>query len=253
MGHKPESPATDDLCVLNDCRFLDLATCRWLPSDPVQTPSRTRQPTVDPVLAGSEDSEIDFAADTSVGNVDTVLGISPEAGNHRADSSDKDQDVWVPRARYAHLSSVSSGRLFIIGGQDLNNVWLDDVCVYDLAKRRWASRRVYPRHSGTYRSIAVSADLRVRDPLLEAQMKPESESNTLGTAGNRYNIIGNAGNAKGDVTASENLVHLPYSADPTDEFPNDIYLYSNYNVCASPLRYIYTGLALNHLLIVYRC
>ncbi|KAG6897756.1 hypothetical protein C0992_011425 [Termitomyces sp. T32_za158] len=31
-----------------------------------------------------------------------------------------------PRARYAHLSSVSAGRLFIIGGQDFNNTWLDD-------------------------------------------------------------------------------------------------------------------------------
>ena len=55
----------------------------------------------------------------------------------------------APKPRYAHLSSISGSRLFVIGGQDLNNVWLDDVYVYDLHRRGWVSAHDYPRHCGT--------------------------------------------------------------------------------------------------------
>lgn len=86
-----------------------------------------------------------------------AAGKSTPNGNSRLD---------VPNAfvQYAHLSSVSANRLFVIGGQDLNNLWLDDVCVFDLVSHVWIHRREYPRHSGTHRSVAVSADIRVRFP-----------------------------------------------------------------------------------------
>lgn len=135
--------------------------------------------------------------------------------------------AFTPRARYAHLSSVTAHRLVVIGGQDLNNVWLDDVCVFDLRTRRWAARRPYPRHAGTYRSVAVAAELRVRFP-------GEENRERAGTAAGRGFRV-DAGREKGEHTPSESLVHLPYSTEPTDEFPNDIYLYSNYNVSPSLL------------------
>lgn len=129
MGHKPDSVATDDLCVLNDVRFFDLSTRRWLLAP--------EQSTEDGSINGNSDGQIDPVLETM-------------------------SDMFIPRARYAHLSSVTSNKLFVIGGQDLNNLWLDDVCVFDLNTRRWVHRREYPRHSGTYRSVAVSGDLRVR-------------------------------------------------------------------------------------------
>ena len=72
--------------------------------------------------------------------------------------------VPPPQPRYAHLSCVSGDRLFIIGGQNLDNSWLNDVCIYDLRSRTWILKRDYPHDRGVYRSVAVSANSRVHLP-----------------------------------------------------------------------------------------
>lgn len=135
----------------------------------------------------------------------------------------------IPRSRYAHLSSVTANRLFIIGGQDFFNTWLDDVCVYDLVNKTWVQRREYPRHCGTYRSVAVSSPMVVRTP--QDELQAGYASSTIGQPGSRFHP-NTAPAPASDVTPSQNLVHLPYSAAPTEDNPSDIYLYSNYN--ASP-------------------
>jgi hypothetical protein len=115
--------------------------------------------------------------------------------------------------------------LFIIGGQDLTNVWLDDIYLFDLRKQVWTHRRSYPRHCGTYRSVIASPDLVVRFP--QQEIRAGASASKLGSPGSRYSKTPSS--AK-DYTSSESLVHLPYSAAPTDEHPSDIYLFSNYNV-----------------------
>lgn len=125
----------------------------------------------------------------------------------------------IPRARYAHLSSVSSDMLFIIGGQDLSNGWLDDIHVYDLRFRSWVHRSDYPRHCGTYRSVALASNLRVRDTNNESTHDPVPrfrEDSALSVL---------------PVTAPDSLIDLSYSTLPTSDFPSEIFLYSNYNVC----------------------
>ena len=198
MGHKPDATTTDDLVVLNDVRFLDLNTFRWLPAD-ARIPTDT-----DPI--------------------DPSTSTPQQAVSSRSGSS------FVPRARYAHLSGISGGRLHIIGGQDLQNAWLDDICVYDLRARKWAARRPYPRHAGTYRSVAVAAQWRVRDPQKEVA---ENRATGLGPLGARFGQSSEP--AVKEFTQSESLVHLPYSTEATDDHPNDIYLYSNYNVSSVPI------------------
>ena len=132
---------------------------------------------------------------------------------------------FSPRSRYAHLSSVTADRLFIIGGQDFFNTWLDDVCIFDLVSQSWVQRRDYPRHCGTYRSLAVSSTTVVRSP------QDESHSAlTLGPAGSRFKPSKPPSIPPDDITSSESLIHLPYSVSPTEDHPCDIYLYSNYNV-----------------------
>jgi hypothetical protein len=132
----------------------------------------------------------------------------------------------VPRARYAHLSAVTANTLYIIGGQDINNVWLDDVCGFDLQKRAWVLRRAYPRHCGTYRSVAVAPILSVVSP----ETKP-AELSSLGTPGNRFQSDGTTAKpVNGAFTETERLIHQPYSTEPPPEQPSDIFLYSNYNV-----------------------
>ncbi|KAJ6585150.1 hypothetical protein B0H19DRAFT_1108544 [Mycena capillaripes] len=172
MSNEPDSPNPDELCVLNDVRFFDIASRRWLPPSRLATPENL-----------------------------------------------------MPRARYAQLSSVTGDRLFIIGGQDFYNTWLDDVCVYDLLAKTWSERRDYPRHCGSYRSVAVSSSQCVRFP--KEEMRASQLPSPLGPAGTRFQTSDVPHSE--DITASTTLTHLPYSAAPNDEHPSDIYLYSNYN------------------------
>ncbi|OSX59858.1 hypothetical protein POSPLADRAFT_1149894 [Postia placenta MAD-698-R-SB12] len=140
---------------------------------------------------------------------------------------DASPQAFVPNARYAHLSSVTADRLFIIGGQDLANVWLDDVYIYDLNAKAWIQRREYSRHCGTYRSVAVTGDMRVRLPQ-EEMRNGQSPSSNLGPVGTRFKV-NKAAAPTTSVTQPESLVHLPYSAPPTDDYPCDVFLFSNYN------------------------
>ncbi|KAL0069864.1 hypothetical protein AAF712_003134 [Marasmius tenuissimus] len=173
MSNQPDSHNPDDLCVLNDVRFFDLATRHWIPASQFPTPV---------------------------------------------------SETFVPRARYAHLSSVTADRLFIIGGQDFFNTWLDDICVYDLLGKTWVQRRDYPRHCGTYRSVAVASNLCVRRPQDEKR-----DPSKLGAPGTRFRQSNSSTPTQAEFTPTDSLVHLPYSTVPTEDFPSDIYLYSNYN------------------------
>ncbi|KAL6303469.1 regulatory protein ral2 [Sparassis latifolia] len=149
------------------------------------------------------------------------------SGHWLPSSSTVGDPTFVPNARYAHLSSVTGDRLFIIGGQDLANVWLDDVYIYDLVAKSWVQRRDYSRHCGTYRSVAVTADMRVRLPQEEMQAG-ESLSSKLGPPGARFKTD-KTPSSTAPITQPDSLIHLPYSASPTDDYPCDIFLFSNYN------------------------
>ncbi|KAG1885049.1 hypothetical protein F4604DRAFT_1952096 [Suillus subluteus] len=141
-------------------------------------------------------------------------------------SAESGAETLVPKPRYAHLSSVSADRLFIIGGQDLSNVWLDDIYVYDLLGRAWVQRRNFPHHCGTYRSVAVSTNQRVRLP--QEEIHSTDTTPILGPPGARFRPEKSPPSTQA-FTSSDSFVHMPYSAPPTDDFPDDIYLYSNYN------------------------
>jgi hypothetical protein len=145
-------------------------------------------------------------------------------GRWRSGAPVPGSDRFQPRARYAHLSSITADTLYVIGGQDINNVWLDEVCAYDIKKRSWVSRRAYPRHCGTYRSIAVAPQLSVVTP--QTQM----DSSAWGTSGTRFSTADAPPRTEASQTAPENFVHLSYSTPPPPDAPSDIYLYSNYNV-----------------------
>lgn len=209
---------SDELCVLSDIRFFSLTTRSWVPPREHNTPSIP--------LNGSLNSTI------------TLVGPNQDPSDPNATRS------LLPRARYAHLSSILTDQLFVIGGQDMSNVWLDDIHVYDLTRGRWILRRDFPRHCGTYRSVAVSAALRVRSPMEETQprspgtltqSKVDGEhslngpSAMMGPPGRRFQIDASQPSSPKQAPSSD-ITHLPYSTNPTSEFPNDIYLYSNYNV-----------------------
>ncbi len=69
----------------------------------------------------------------------------------------------MPEPRYAHLNSIVSEHLIIMGGQDIENKYVSSTNVFDLHKRRWV--RVDPLKSqcGSYRSLAVAGPWIVKD------------------------------------------------------------------------------------------
>ncbi|CAE7195732.1 unnamed protein product [Rhizoctonia solani] len=171
MGYATPENNSEELCVLADVRLYSLADASWLSEPPAQSSTAPRPVEFDPDPAAA--------------------GETP---------------VSIPRARYAHLSAVSGDQLYVIGGQDMANAWLDDIHVFDLPSRTWISRVPYPRHCGTYRCVAVSAPERVvNPPRISANIHDEAPGN------------------------QDELIELPFTADSNARFPNNIYLYSNHN------------------------
>lgn len=71
----------------------------------------------------------------------------------------------MPRPRYAHLSSITAGRLAIIGGQDMSNNYITEINVLDMHDWTWVSSRPFDKHCGAYRSVAVSSAAHTNLPL----------------------------------------------------------------------------------------
>lgn len=63
-----------------------------------------------------------------------------------------------PKPRYAHLSTISAGRLIIAGGQELKNDYLEDAAIFDLHNRTWIGTYPISKQCGAYRSMMVSSD-----------------------------------------------------------------------------------------------
>lgn len=62
------------------------------------------------------------------------------------------------RPRYAHLSAVSGDRLVVVGGQDVDNGYLEDAAVFDLTRLAWGGTSPIAGQCGAYRSLLVAAD-----------------------------------------------------------------------------------------------
>ncbi|KAG0038262.1 hypothetical protein BGZ83_003177, partial [Gryganskiella cystojenkinii] len=84
-----------------------------------------------------------------------------------------------PKPRYAHLSSISGGKLVIIGGQDITNQYVEQVSVLDLESWQWVTSLTFNRHCGSYRSIAVSGSGKgTTVPLIGSDLEPGSPTIT---------------------------------------------------------------------------
>lgn len=78
-------------------------------------------------------------------NTDTLLWEYPTTEN-------------APSRRYAHISSFVKDRLIIMGGQDINNEYLNDIHVFDFKKKIWCSPPLSSQQFqyGAYRSAAFA-------------------------------------------------------------------------------------------------
>lgn len=94
--------------------------------------------------------------------------------------------------------------LTLLGGQDISNRYIGEINVLDLDSMQWIEGRPLQRHCGTYRSVACTSHLSVRQ-------------------GDRLDPREDAG------PAEESLRRLSWSEKPSVERPEPVYLYSNFN------------------------
>ncbi|KAJ2101259.1 hypothetical protein GGI09_001853 [Coemansia sp. S100] len=73
-----------------------------------------------------------------------------------SDESVSDVVAPPPSPRYAHLATLFGSRLLIVGGQDLDEQYVEELNVFDLASGRWVLRSAFPRAVGLYRSFVAS-------------------------------------------------------------------------------------------------
>ncbi|KAI8377864.1 uncharacterized protein BYT42DRAFT_571986 [Radiomyces spectabilis] len=67
-----------------------------------------------------------------------------------------DETHPLPQPRYAHLSTISDGKLVIIGGQDIDNNYIPQMNVYDRKRRSWYPAIDIQAQVGAYRAAAAA-------------------------------------------------------------------------------------------------
>ncbi|KAJ1905034.1 hypothetical protein LPJ81_002149 [Coemansia sp. IMI 209127] len=71
----------------------------------------------------------------------------------RPSTGSKEDEGLKPLPRYAHLATLFGSRLLIVGGQDLEEQYVEELNVFDLQVGRWVMRSPFPRAVGLYRSF----------------------------------------------------------------------------------------------------
>ncbi|KAI8381559.1 uncharacterized protein BYT42DRAFT_604484 [Radiomyces spectabilis] len=74
--------------------------------------------------------------------------------------------LYTTRPRYAHLAAVTDDKLVIMGGQDMDNNYLEEINVFDIKALEWVQTQTLDRHIGAYRSIAVTTPPGTRLPIM---------------------------------------------------------------------------------------
>ncbi|KAI9255934.1 hypothetical protein EDC94DRAFT_617226 [Helicostylum pulchrum] len=163
--------------------------------------------------------------DISVLDVNTMCWTSPPI----------QPSLYSPQSRYAHLSSIAEDKLIVVGGQDLDNNYLDEMNVLNLKNWEWEQVKTFEKHVGAYRSVAVTAPPGTRIPSNSYMMKNE-EGNT--TAAEEINSNTITGENENDAINSNNLNGASHRTSTVRQFgsnlqtpdePNPVYLYTNYN------------------------
>lgn len=138
--------------------------------------------------------------------------------------------LYSPQARYAHLSSIAEDRLLIVGGQDLDNNYLDEMNVLNLKTWEWEQVKAFEKHVGAYRSIAVTAPPGTRFPSSASMMQQQQQQQQHDEMTDE-----NAGNNESNNTTSDDVraTSLRQFSTSTLQSVGDeaspVYLYTNYN------------------------
>ncbi|KAJ2745675.1 hypothetical protein GGI20_002000 [Coemansia sp. BCRC 34301] len=94
--------------------------------------------------------------DIAVFDTQTERWVPISALRDEGESPSNGESASSPSPRYAHLATLFGSRLLIVGGQDLDEQYVEELNVFDLATGRWVLRSAFPRAVGLYRSFIAS-------------------------------------------------------------------------------------------------
>ncbi|EGG01494.1 uncharacterized protein MELLADRAFT_117785 [Melampsora larici-populina 98AG31] len=175
------------LCVLDDVLVFDTITRTW------SFPSTTAAPTITPPSPR-------YAHLSCLTSESGYSGPVTEDDYIEFATSSKPQStprILKPNKR------PSRNLLTLMGGQDISNRYIGEINVLDLDSMQWIEGRRWERHCGTYRSVACTSRLSVRQ-------------------GDRFD-------STDDSNPDQVLRRLNWSEKPSVERPEPVYLYSNFN------------------------
>ncbi|CAD6891122.1 unnamed protein product [Tilletia controversa] len=108
------------------------------------------------------DDMLAFDLATNVWNFSFAANPSPSYPN-----------TMQPIARYAHLASISSEFLIVLGGQNASNAYIERIDIFHLSSRTWVGSQTLAKQCGSYRSLVASPQLVVsagsRAPIEDTQ------------------------------------------------------------------------------------
>ncbi|KAG4302752.1 hypothetical protein PCANB_000982 [Pneumocystis canis] len=159
--------------------------------------------------------------------------------------------LYIPKPRYAHLSVVNMHYLMIIGGQDLENNYIEEINYFDMNTCTWTYTFSFNKHCGLYRSIALckpetfsECALNLEKNMFVSETTPStqgspfssrkksmsvSESNKrLSGYGESLNSSYHSNHRKSvDITQKPDIEFISFYHQHSAD--NPVYIYSNYN------------------------
>lgn len=136
------------------------------------------------------------------------------------------QGIEPPLPRYAHLSAISNECLIILGGQDILNQYIEQLCCLDLTSMTYVQRSDWKGHAGTYRSVAVSRQLSIHP----GGIYKRNGDNGLAARAGRMSLSPSENDYAASAEVHSQLdesLQLPYTMPATSEEP--VYTFTNYN------------------------
>ncbi|KDN36979.1 hypothetical protein K437DRAFT_217549, partial [Tilletiaria anomala UBC 951] len=103
-----------------------------------------------------------IALDLATLTWDLDFAAAPSTSTAAVTASSSAADMR-PLPRYAHLSSTTSDHLVILGGQDIDNKYVEQIAVFSLRQRCWVRCDRLNSQCGSYRSLAVSGAWCIQD------------------------------------------------------------------------------------------
>lgn len=135
----------------------------------------------------------------------------------------------VPRGGYAHISAVSANKLFVLGGQDAKNNYLEEISVFALDSRKWIHVEPFSKTLGAYRSAVTAEMMDLGELETDLSALKMFKPITYEPAPGFRKATSRASDSATESKPSSSSQVLKESREISFEAFSPLYIYSNYN------------------------